>query len=341
MNRPRFGIQRLGWLGALLVGAALGAAETRHDLGLSVNLSGQGQVMGSKTPVRSGFYRSEDRQNFTHVGFSHIRFYTVVPDLLERDGLYMTMLDGVAHSKDRGRTWRLLNDWRSTEAKGIAIDPNAPTDIYVGLPDGIMVSRDRGETWNRMQQGLPPVRRYTNAIAVDRTTAGRVVAGTETGIYLTEDGARSWRRVQATEKVTYDIRQSPHDPALFLAANSGGGLFISRDGARTWQRAEGVPVGRTLHTCDFDVRVPGRMLVCGWNAGLLVSEDGGKTWTDRTAGLPNAQVWAARFDPDAAGHIIAAPYLKPLFASDDVGRSWRAIAFEKANVFDIFFLPRR
>lgn len=341
MNRPRILTRACGWLCALAASAVLSAAENRFDLGLSVNLSGQGQVMGSKTPVKSGFYRSEDRQTFTHVGFGHIRFYTVVPDLIEPDGLYMTMLDGVAHSKDRGRTWRLLNDWRSTEAKGIAIDPNAPQHIYVGLPDGIIVSRDRGETWTRMVEGLPPVRRYTNAMAVDRTKAGRVVAGTETGIYLTEDGAKTWRRVQPTEKVTYDIRQSPHDPQLFLAANSGGGLFISRDGARTWQRAEGVPVGVTLHTCDFDVNVPGRMLVCGWNAGVRVSEDGGKTWTDRTAGLPNTQVWAARFDPDASGHIIAAPYLKPLFASDDAGRSWRAIAFEKANVFDIFFLPRR
>jgi photosystem II stability/assembly factor-like uncharacterized protein len=340
MNQPRNRLH--GWLFALVASAAsLSAAETRHDLGLSINLSGQGQVMGSKTPVKSGFYRSVDRQAFTHVGFGHIRFFTVVPDPFDPQGLYMTMLDGVGHSKDGGRTWRLLTDWRSTEAKGIAIDPNAPEHIYVGLPDGVLVSRNRGETWTRMVEGLPPVRRYTHAMAVDRTTAGRVVAGTETGIYLSEDGAKTWRLVQPTEKVTYDIRQSPHDPRLFLAANSGGGLFISRDGARTWQRADGVPVGRTLHNCDFDAQVPGRMLVCGWNAGLLVSEDGGKTWTDRTAGLPNAQVWAARFDPDAAGHIIAAPYLKPLYASDDGGRAWRPIAFEKANVFDIFFLPRR
>jgi photosystem II stability/assembly factor-like uncharacterized protein len=325
---------------ATLVGlGAAGAAEPKHDLYLTVNVSGQGQVMGSRGPARSGLYRSIDRQNFEHLGPNHIRVLTLVRDPQEADGLLITALDGVVRSRDGGRTWHILTGWTMTEAKGIALDPHAPDDIYAGLPDGIAVSRDRGRTWERQNDGIR--RAYTHAIAVDRTRAGRLLAGTELGLYLSEDAARTWRLVHATGKVTTDLRQSPHDPLVFLAATTSDGALRSNDGGATWQRIAGVPATFTLHNCDFDRGDPRRLLVCGWNAGMLVSEDGGRTWTDRSAGLPNREIWSARLDPDFPGRIYAAPNLAPLQVSDDLGRTWRAAAFEKAIVFNLVFVPRK
>ncbi|MBI4621637.1 MAG: hypothetical protein HY736_00255 [Verrucomicrobia bacterium] len=316
-----------------------GAAEPKHDLFLTVNMSGQGQVMGSRAPFKSGLYRSGDRQTFEHLGPNHIRVLTLVRDPQEPNGLLITALDGVVRSQDGGRTWHILTGWTMTEAKGIVLDSHAPDDIYAGLPDGIAVSRDRGRTWERRNDGIR--RSYTHALAVDRTRAGRVLAGTELGIYLTEDGARTWRLVQATGKVTYEIRQSPHDPRVFFAATTSDGALWSTDGGGTWQRIAGVPAGHTLHNCDFDPGDTHRLMVCGWDTGVLVSEDGGRTWSDRNAGLPNREIWSARLDPDIPGRIYAAPNLAPLQVSDDLGRTWRALAFEKAIVFNLAFIPRK
>ena len=324
---------------ATLAGSAIAsAAELKHDLYLSANLSSQG-VMGGRAPLRSGLYRSSDRQNFEQVGPSHIRIYTVVRDPPEADGVLITALDGVVRSRDGGRTWHILTSWNMTEAKGIGLDPHAPNDIYAGLPDGIAVSRDRGKTWTRMADGIK--RLYTHALIVDRTKAGRLLAGTELGIYLSEDGARTWKLVQATGKVTYDLRQSPHDPRVFFAATSSDGALWSTDAGRTWQRIAGVPAEHTLHNCDFVADDARRLVVCGWGAGVLVSEDGGRTWSDRTAGLPNREIWSARSDPDIPGRIYAAPYLAPVHVSDDFGRTWRALVFEKATIYDIAFVARQ
>lgn len=330
-----FSVLAAGWLGL----TAAGAAEPRYEMYFCVNLSGQGQVLGSKATLPSGLYRSVDRQKFEHVGFNHFRTFGMTADPRNPDVIFTTVLDGVMRSPDRGKTWRRMTSWNMTEPKGIAFDPNAPDHIYVGLPDGIAVSRDRGVTWQRMNQGIR--RAYTHPILVDRTKAGRVLAGTELGIYLSEDGAKTWKLVQATSKVTYDLQQSPHDPRAFFAATSADGAFRSEDGGRTWRRVQGISSEHTLHYGDFDPHDPQRLVVCGWAAGLQVTEDGGQSWIDRTAGLPHRDIWCAATDPDFPGRIYAAPHLQPVYVSDDFGRNWRPLTFEKALVYDIVFIPRK
>lgn len=322
----------VGWAGAPA------ADGPKHDLYLTANVGGQGGVMGRGGPALSGLYRSTDRTTFEHLGPHHIRMFTLTSDPAERGTLYVAALDGVLRTRDGGKSWRTLTSWDMTEPKELAFDPHASGRIYAGLPDGIALSTDHGQTWQRSNAGIR--RAYTHAIIVDRTKAGRLLAGTEKGIFLSEDGAKSWRLVQATDKVTYDIKQSPHDPQVFFAATSSSGALWSTDCGRTWARIAGISTANTLHYVDFDAHDPQRLLVCGWNTGLQLSEDGGKTWKDRSAGLTNREVWSAAFDPDTPGRIFAAPHQAPLHVSEDHGRTWRAVQFEKTTVFDIVFLPR-
>src|SRR5262245_24899212 len=81
-------------LGAMSAGFG-SAAEHRHDLYFCVNLSGQGQVMGSTAPIASGLYRSNDRQNFEHVGFGHIRTFALTHDPRDPTTLFVSLLDGI------------------------------------------------------------------------------------------------------------------------------------------------------------------------------------------------------------------------------------------------------
>lgn len=325
---------------AAMIGATSArAAENRHDLYFCINLSGQGQVMGSSTSTESGLYRSNDREHFVHLGFNHIRTFAMAADPRDPDVLFVSVLDGILRSLDRGKTWRRMTGWEMTEPKDIVFDPSAPDHIYAGLPDGIAVSRDRGVTWRRMNDGIR--RSYTHSILVDRTQAGRVLAGTELGIYLSEDAAKSWRLVQPTAKVTYSLQQSPHDPRVLLAATSADGALRSEDGGRTWRRIEGVPTGHTLHYARFDPHDARRLVVCGWEAGVLVSEDGGRTWSDRTTGLPSRQIWCVSPDPDFPGRLYAAPFLQPVFVSDDFGHTWRPLSFDKAIVYSLAFVPHK
>lgn len=335
--RRRLFFAALPVLGPAGGGVAM-AAPPAHDLYVCANLSGQGGVMGRAGPMRSGLYRSVDRRHFEHLGPHHIRFFTLTHDPREVTTLVAGVLDGVIRTRDGGRSWRTLTGWDMTEAHAVAFDGKTPDHLYAALPDGIAVSPDRGQTWQRRHDGIR--RAYTQTITIDRTRAGRVLAGTELGIYLTEDAAKTWRLVQPTEKTTYDLRQSPHDPRAFFAVTSGDGALRSADGGVSWKRVPGLGADRTLHNCDFDPAAAGRLVVCGWGVGVQISEDGGATWSDRTAGLPKREVWRVAFDPDRPGRLYAAPYLEPLYVSDDTGRTWRPVQFEKAIVFDLVFVPR-
>ncbi len=338
MNNP---IRRIrAALAAVLAGFATAqAAEPKFDLYLCANLSGQAQVMGSRPVLKSGIYRSTDRQNFEHVGRHHIRVFTLAGDPSDRDALFVGALDGVLRTRDRGVTWRIMTSWDMTEPHAVTFDPGAPDHIYISLPDGIAVSRDRGQTWQRSHAGIR--RPFTQTIAVDRTKVGRVLAGTELGIYLSEDGAKTWRMVQATDKTTYTLRQSPHNPRVFFAVTSSNGGFWSDDGGRKWKPIAGVPSNFTLHNGEFDPTDANRLVIAGWGLGVLVSEDAGRTWVDRSAGLPNRDVWRVNADPDRPGTLYAVPDLSPVHVSADFGRTWRPLAFDKAIVYDIVFVARQ
>jgi len=323
---------------ALAATAATRAADYAHDMYVCANISGQGQVMGGRAVIASGLQRSRDRVSFEHLGPPHIRLFSVTRDPHDAGTLFVALLDGVLRLRHDGSARRTMTDWRMTEPHVIAFDPNAPEHLYIGLPDGIGVSHNRGQSWRRANEGIR--RAYTHALTIDRTSAGRVLAGTELGIYLTEDGAKTWRLVQPTTKVTYDIRQSPAQPAAFLAVTSSDGAWWSDDAGRTWRAIAGVPTKHTLHNCDFDRSDAQRMLIGGWGAGVRVSEDGGRTWSDRSAGLPSRDINRVSADPDIPARIYAAPHLAPLHVSDDFGRTWRPLTFEKAIVYDIVFLAR-
>ena len=96
---------------ALMMGDA-GAAELKHDLYFCVNLSGQGQVMGSHVTTASGVYRSRDRQTVEHLGFNHIRTFAMTHDPRSPDTLFVSVLDGIMRTPDAGKSWRRMTGWK-------------------------------------------------------------------------------------------------------------------------------------------------------------------------------------------------------------------------------------
>lgn len=309
-----------------------------HDLYICAALE-RGFYIGSPAERRSGILRSRDRLEIEHVGFNHPRIDALAIDPRKPEELFAAASNGLLHTTDGGRSWRILTGWDMTEPKSVVIDPQAPENVYVGLPDGIGVTRDGGMSWSRGDAGIR--RKYTQALAVDCAHAGRLVAGTELGIYLSEDGARSWLLVQALDATVDDIKQSPHDPRIFFAVTQRNGAWRSADGAHTWRKIAGVDSSHTLHFCDFDSTSPDRIVVCGWGCGVVASEDNGSSWQSRNAGLPNANVWCVACDPDIPGRLYAAPHQSAVFVSDDFGRNWRKAWFESATVRRFVFLPNK
>lgn len=332
---------RLLALLALVVLPALnaGCASPGHDLYLFGAVNIQGRVAGSRDSSLNGVYLRQADGTFRHIGINYPAMLAGSFDPRDPRVFYVATINGVLFTRDGGQTWRIGTSWDMTEPKTVMVDPNAPDTVYAALPDGLGVSTDRGMTWTRRENGLPARGKYTQAIKVDRTQAGRVLAACEIGIYLTEDGANNWRQVLATKETVTDIQQSPHDPAVWLAATQSAGAFISRDRGVTWQNLPGVPSDRALYNITFDVTNPQRFAIGSWAHGVLTSEDGGATWTARNAGLPEGHcVWRVGVDPE--GRLYASVVKETLYVSDDFGRTWRRDALEGSLVNSFLLLPR-
>jgi photosystem II stability/assembly factor-like uncharacterized protein len=337
---PRIFSPLLALIAALGVLSGVTARATTHDLYLCAAFNNGSRVMGAKDGSANGVFRRTGPGEFTHVGINYPLTVSVTFDPRTADVFYVACLSGVLRTLDGGKSWRLVTGWAETEPKSIAVDPHQPDTVYTGLPDGIVVSHDRGQTWQRCEEGLPDRGKYTQVVQVDRAQAGRVLIGCESGIYLTESGGKSWRRVLATKETVDDLRQSPHDPRVWLAVTQSAGALRSTDGGATWTALAGVPADKALYNVSFDARDPRRLAIAGWSHGLLLSEDGGATWTARNAGLPEpARVWRTAIDPDN-GEVYAAVFGQGLYASSDSGRTWRPAGMAGASIQTFTFVPR-
>jgi len=323
-----------------LTGAAVPArAAPAHDLYLCASIN-QNYVVGAKLVTLSGIYRRAADGSYQHFGQNYPYIISLAVDPRDPAVIQVASLNGALRTTDGGRTWRTGTSWDVTEPKDICVDPNAADHVYLALPDGIAVSTDRGTTWPRRENGLPERGKYTQVIQVDRTHADRVLAGCESGIYLTEDGAKTWRRVLPAKATVTDLRQSPHDPRLWLATTQADGALVSRDGGLTWKKLEGVPSAEALYNVAFDPTNPQRYAISSWTYGVLATEDGGKTWTDRNAGLPAEHcVFRVGIDPDN-GRLYAGLYHVALYGSDDFGRTWRNDGLEGSIIYNFVFVPQ-
>jgi len=334
MKTPRLSRRLLGFFLAL----PLAAAAVEYDFFVCANLN-RNYVIGSKIVTTNGVYQRDAAGTWRHIGYNDTGISAVAFDPRDHNVIYTSALNGLWRSLDGGRHWRICNDWDMTEARDVAVDPNAPDQVYLALPDGIAVSTDRAQTLTRRENGLPARGKYTQVLQVDRTRAGRVLAGCETGVYLTEDAARQWRRVLPTRDTVYDVQQSPHDPRLWLAATHAAGAWRSTDAGNRWEKIAGAPASSPWYNVTFDVTNPQRLALGGWTPGVWTSEDGGRTWTDRNAGLPAAHhVWRVGVDP--AGKLYASVAAETLFVSTDFGRTWQPDALAGSQVNKFLLLPR-
>ena len=323
---------------ALMAIPTLTPAAPTDDFFICANVT-QDYIVGSKIGTGNGVFQLNDDGSWTHMGYNDNGITAVAFDPRDRNVVYTSANNGLWRTLDGGAHWRICNDWDMTEARHVAVYPNAPDHVYLSLPDGIAVSTNRAQTLVWREKGLPDRGKYTQMVAIYRNHAGRVFAGCEVGIYLTENGAESWRCVLPTKEMVDDIQQSPHDPAHWLAVTQSAGAWSSHDGGLTWSQIAGVPATHALYNVTFDGTNPQRSAIASWGLGVLTSEDSGKTWQDRNAGLPGLhRVWRVGVDP--SGRLYASVFKETLFYSDDFCRTWQPDKLEGSLVNYFITLPK-
>lgn len=136
--------------------------------------------------------------------------------LAQQGVLYVADVQGVARSRDEGRSWERV--YQGATPHNLGADGASVFALLYGR--GVVRSVDGGRSWTRAQAGLPhDLAQYTfQVVAAD----GALFAAQWHGVYVSESGGDTWQLSSAgllgDQAITDIIRVSP---GLLLAAAVG------------------------------------------------------------------------------------------------------------------------
>jgi photosystem II stability/assembly factor-like uncharacterized protein len=227
--------------------------------------------------------------------------------------IYVGGHNGVAISRDHGRTWRQVETLANADAMGWGQQQDA---VFVSGHPGLNRSDDDGVSFRRINEGLPDTDMHSFG-------AGRAVlygAGPNLGVVASTDRGQTWAQRSAGTGQAFFGRMivDSADDDHVIAADARVGPVESRDGGRTWQSLGGPPA--TWLSSPHS----GRTLFASGGGTAVRSTDGGGTWTPMR--LPTgAQLLEAV--PGNATKLFAAGLdgtNAKLWSSTDGGVTWAA-----------------
>ena len=171
---------------------------------------------------------------------------------------------GVYHSSDGGKTWRLTGLEDTKHVGRIVVHPSDPDRVWVAAlghlfgPNeerGVYRTTDRGDSWEKVlhidentgfvdlaMDPSDPAILYAAAYQRQRRAFGFIGGGPGSGLYKSTDGGDSWRELTdglpEGDKGRIGLAVSKRNPALVMAVVEAedGGIFKSVDRGETWER---------------------------------------------------------------------------------------------------------
>jgi photosystem II stability/assembly factor-like uncharacterized protein len=282
--------------------------------------------------------------------------FAVAPS--DRNRLYLSDLNVLQVSRDRGASWQALTTYAFEEIDILRVDPRSADVLYAGNAVGLLKSVDGGVTW---QAGSGPGPTQVLSYAFDPRQPDVQYAGTQdNGIWKSADAGETWSRVLPTGSldVVTALAVDPGDGDRILAAIDHfatdsaelmapvmGEIWRSEDGGATWAR---MAVAQTaVRALAIDPTDPRRAYAGFEQDGVLASGNRGASWHPARRGLraftasdiavdphQEGSLWVAVPDSRAGDYptkdLLSAVVYPGLFHSVDGGRTWAA----SGNGFD-------
>jgi len=258
--------------------------------------------------------------------------------------------NGIFHSTDGGKTWKVAGLAATSQIARIVIDPrDAKHVIVAALGDpfkdsserGIFVTRDAGATWSNVLSPSPST--GASDVAIDpahpdtlyagmwdfRRSSWQLRSGGPTdGLYRSTDGGASWTHLTGnglpagiTGRVAVAIAPSDSKRIYALIESPEGLLWRSDDGGATWARVSSNSLinERPFYYSRITVDPHDRDHLFSVSVKLAESNTGGKTWhlSGRRIHGDHHDVWFAN-----DGHTIYEANDGGAVVSRDNGKTW-------------------
>lgn len=237
---------------------------------------------------------------------------------------------GLFESKDQGKTWAAVKNFREVGVRALAFAPGNPSRFVAGTLRGVMLSDDSGKTWTRISDPQNLEMQGITAVATDPKDPDIIYAGTAHLPWKTTDAGKTWGPIHdgmIDDSDVFSIYVDPSAPNNILASACSG-IYASTDRGELWHKLLGIPnTSRRTHVVREDPSNP-NTIYAGTTTGLFKSVNHGLSW--RT--LTNTQVNSIAFDPSHPELMYLALEYEGIGKSDSGG--------ERINLVNNGFVDR-
>ena len=118
-------------LGLLLstLGVAAPTPKPAYDFYICANIN-RNYTIGAEILTMNGVFQRDAAGAWQHLGYNDMGVPAVAFDPRDRRVWYTSALNGLWRTLDGGKSCRMCNGWEMTEARDVAVDPNAPDYVY-------------------------------------------------------------------------------------------------------------------------------------------------------------------------------------------------------------------
>lgn len=328
---------------SVFLSANLSLFAQKDTLYFTVRQGASGNLIGRDTDIK-GLYRGSYKDTiWQHIGWKNNIIWSVAVDTLSQSkNIFLGCLNGVMRSTDFGKTWKVVTDWRVSDALKVAIDPKNPKIIYASTPTGIFKSVDWGESWKSINKGLKPTNQtFISCLLMDNKDSQTLFAGTASGVVWSKNGGKKWQTLGLGNIEIHDIVKSSCNNDELLCATENKGIFQSLDRGNTWQPMSQSLRSTTIYTIASHPQNQQVIYCGGHQSGIYKSEDSGKSWQPLTNILSGKSIHKIIVLPQPPYTIFAACLDGGLYRSEDRGQTFSCVGECNGQIWDIFVDSKR
>jgi len=276
---------------------------------------------------RGGVLASNDafiKYQSSNRGFSHRMVGSVIPDIKDKDRLYVGIVNDKIHggmftTNDVGKTWLQVSKGLG-DRDILSLDQAENGVLFAGTNHGIFFLDSLASAWQPVAMIRGPVPEWQPKVEPAPAPAAPAAKSKKGAATAARKPAARTAKAKAPVEVPIPIAIAPRvrslqitDKAWYAATNEG--LFISIDGGKKWY---GTPVDGEEDFVAANDYSDGTVTLATIKRAFL-SRDGGRTWQDVTIPKYVTGIYNFTMTPDSAMWLATR---EGATKSADGGKTW-------------------